>query len=290
MSIVKRRGEKGFSLLEMMVAIAVLAVAMTAIMSAQQASMSATVMIKRGQTAAMLVRGIVYAIEEEYRIEGFPENSLEDRDCEVPDDFEKIYECRYSLERFDLEPEQMQSLVDQSFGGLMGEGGLENIQSGDRSGLSNTMEGLVTGQTQMGGMDLSGLSFLMPFMGPEGEALMSLCNINIRAMMNSFMGVQSFLPMVLQEVSNKTRKLTVTLTWSEGPYGERDFPITTYITSLPEEQLQQLKEMEDAKEVLEGAGVLPGADSGAPGAGATGGLRGGTPSTGGSGSRGGGGR
>ncbi len=290
MSIVKRRGEKGFSLLEMMVAIAVLAVAMTAIMSAQQASMSATVMIKRGQTAAMLVRGIVYAIEEEYRNEGSPENSLEDRDCEVPDDFEKIYECRYSLERFDLEPEQMQSLVDQSFGGLMGEGGLENIQSGDRSGLSNTMEGLVTGQTQMGGMDLSGLSFLMPFMGPEGEALMSLCNINIRAMMNSFMGVQSFLPMVLQEVSNKTRKLTVTLTWSEGPYGERDFPITTYITSLPEEQLQQLKEMEDAKEVLEGAGVLPGADSGAPGAGATGGLRGGTPSTGGSGSRGGGGR
>ncbi len=284
----QRGGEAGFSLLEMMVAIAVLAVAMTAIMSAQQASMNATVMIKRGQTAAMLVRGIVYAIEEEYRVEGFPENSLEDRDCEVPDDFDKIYECRYSLERFDLEPEQMQALVDQSFGGLMGEGGLGNIQSGDRSGLSNTMEGLVTGQTEMGGMNLSGLAFLLPFLGPEGEALMSLCNINIGAMMMSFMGVQSFLPMVLQEVSNRTRKLTVVLTWSEGPYGERDFPITTYITALPEEQLQQLKEMEDAKEVLEGAGVLPGAEGGASSIGGTGGLRGGSPSTG--GSRGGGGR
>jgi general secretion pathway protein I len=280
--------EAGFSLLEMMVAIAVLAVAMTAIMSAQQASMNATIMIKRVQTAAMLVRGIVYAIEEEYRIEGFPENSLEDRDCEVPDDFDKIYECRYSLERFDLEPEQMQALVDQSFGGLMGEGGLGNIQSGDRSGLSSTMEGLVTGQSEVGGMDMSGLAFLLPFLGPEGEAMMSLCNINIGAMMMSFMGVQSFLPMVLQEVSNRTRKLTVTLTWSEGPYGERDFPITTYITSLPEEQLQQLKEMEDAKEVLEGAGVIPGAEGGATGLGGMGGLRGGTPSTG--GSRSGGGR
>jgi general secretion pathway protein I len=279
----KKRGEAGFSLLEMMVAIAVLAVAMTAIMSAQQASMSATVMIKRGQTAAMLVRGIVYALEEEYRVEGFPENSLEDRDCEVPDDFDKIYECRYSLERFDLEPEQMQSLVDQSFGGLMGEGGLGSVESGDRSGLSNTMEGLVTGQTQMGGMDLSGLAFLMPFMGPEGEALMSLCNINIGAMMASFMGVQSFLPMVLQEVSNRTRKLTVTLTWSEGPYGQRDFPITTYITSLPEEQLKQLKEMEDAKEVLEGAGVLPGDDAGgAAGSGPSGGFPSGRGSSGGS--------
>lgn len=283
-----QRGEAGFSLLEMMVAIAVLAVAMTAIMSAQQASMNATIMIKRGQTAAMLVRGLVYDIEEEYRVEGFPENSIEDRDCEVPDDFDKIYECRYSLERFDLEPEQMQALVDQSFGGLMGDGGLGNVQSGDRSGLSNTMEGLVTGQSNMGGMDLSGLAFLLPFLGPEGEALMSLCNINIGAMMMSFMGVQSFLPMVLQEVSNRTRKLTVVLTWSEGPYGERDFSITTYITSLPEEQLQQLKELEDAKEVLEGAGVLPSSEDGASGIGGTGGLRGGTPSK--SGSRGGGGR
>jgi hypothetical protein len=137
-------------------------------------------------------------------------------------------------------------------------------------------------------MDMSGLAFLLPFLGPEGEAMMSLCNINIGAMMMSFMGVQSFLPMVLQEVSNRTRKLTVTLTWSEGPYGERDFPITTYITSLPEEQLQQLKEMEDAKEVLEGAGVIPGAEGGATGLGGMGGLRGGTPSTG--GSRSGGGR
>lgn len=287
MKVGSKRGEAGFSLLEMMVAIAVLAVAMTAIMSAQQASMNATVMIKRGQTAALLVRGIVYAIEEEYRAEGFPENSLEDRDCEVPDDFDKIYECRYSLERFDLEPEQMQALVDQSFGGLMGEGGLGNVQSGDRSGLSNTMEGLVTGQSEMGGMNLSGLAFLLPFLGPEGEALMSLCNINLGAMMMSFMGVQSFLPMVLQEVSNRTRKLSVVLTWSEGPYGERDFAITTYITSLPEEQLQQLKDMEDAQEVLEGAGIIPGAEGSEGGSGPATGGRGGSSS---GGSRGGGGR
>jgi prepilin-type N-terminal cleavage/methylation domain-containing protein len=254
------KGQAGFSLLEMMVAIAVLAVAMTAIMSAQQASMNATVMIKRGQTAALLMRSIIFDIEEEYRVEGFPENSLEDRDCEVPDDFDKIYECSYSLERFDLEPEQIQALVDQSFGGLMGEGGLGTLQSGSRDGLSTTMEGLVGGQTEMGGMDLTGLAFLMPFLGPEGEALMSLCNINLGAMLMSFMGVQSFMPQVLQEVSNRTRKLSVTLSWSEGPFGQRDFTITTYITSLPEEQLQQLKEVEDAQEVLEGAGVLPGAD------------------------------
>ena len=259
----------GFSLLEMMVAVAVLAVAMTAILSAQQASMSSTIMVKRGQTAALLMRAIIYDIEQEYKLEGFPENTLEDRDCEVPDDFEDFFECSYSLERFDLEPEQIQTLVDQSFGGLMGAGGLGALQGGESGDFSPLMDGLVSGGGQMPGMDMSGLAFLLPFLGPEGDALMSLCNINLSAMIMSFMGVQTFLPQVLQEVSNRTRKLAVTLSWNEGPFGNRDFTITTYITSLPEEQLQQLKDLEDAKEVMDsvtgdGAG---GSGSRAPGGG-----------------------
>jgi len=252
----------GFSLLEMMVAIAVLAVAMTAIMSAQQASMGGAIMIKRGQAAAMLMRAIIFDLEQEYKEEGFPENSITERDCEVPDEFEDDFECSYDLTRLDLEPEQIQALVDQSFGGLMGEGGLGALQSGDRSSMSTTMEGLVSGNSQFGGMDLGGLAFLLPFLGPEGDALMALCNINIGALIMGFMGVQSFVPKVLEEVSNRTRQLTVTLTWNEGPFGSRDFKITTYITSLPEEQLQQLKEMEDARDVLEEAGIeLPGSES-----------------------------
>jgi len=243
----------------MMVAIAVLAVAMTAIMSAQQASMSTTVMIKRGQAGAMLMRAIIHDLEQEYKEEGFPENSLSDRDCEVPDEFDDLFECRYDLLRLDLEPEQIQALVDQSFGGLLGQGGLGALQSGDRSQFSSTMEGLVGGSTDIGGMNMSGLAFLLPFLGPEGEALMSLCNINLGGMLMSFMGVQTFMPKVLEEVSNRTRKLQVTLTWNEGPFGERDFSVITYITSLPEEQLQELRELEDAKEVLEGQGIeMPG--------------------------------
>jgi len=253
-----RHAEAGFSLLEMMVAIAVLAVAMTAIMSAQQAGMGAAIMIKRGEAAALIVRGIVYDIEEEYKEDGFPENSIEDRDCEVPDDFDDLFECSYDLERMDLEPDQIQALVDQSFGGLLGEGGLSSLASGDTENLSTNLQGLV-GSAQGGsaGPDLSGLAFLLPFLGPEGEALMSLCNVNLNMLLMGFMGIQSFVPMVLQEVSNRTRQLTVRLTWNEGPFGTREFAVTTFITSLPEEQLQELKEMEDAKEVLEGGGIIP---------------------------------
>jgi prepilin-type N-terminal cleavage/methylation domain-containing protein len=275
----KGQTEAGFSLLEMMVAVAVLAVAMTAILSAQQASMSATIMVKRGQTAALLMRAIIYDIEQEYKLEGFPENTLEDRDCEVPDDFEDYFECSYSLERFELEPEQIQTLVDQSFGGLMGPGGLGALQGGDNGDYSPLMDGLVSGGGQMPGMDMSGLAFLLPFLGPEGDALMSLCNINMSAMIMSFMGVQTFLPQVLQEVSNRTRKLAVTLSWNEGPFGNRDFKVTTYITSLPEEQLQQLKDIEDAKEVMDT--VTGGGDSRVPGGGGIAPPRGGGRSTGG---------
>jgi len=251
--LLDKRGQEGFSLLEMMVAIAILAVSMVSLMSAQQASMSTTIMIKRGQAAAMLMRAIINDIEQEYELDGFPENSITDRDCEVPDEFDDLFECSYDLKRFDLEPEQIQALVDQSFGGLMGDGGLGSLQTGDRGGMTNTMEGLVSGNTEMGGMDLSGLAFLLPFLGPEGEALMSLCNINLSALLMGFMGIQTFVPKVLEEVSNRTRQLQVTLSWNEGPWGERDFTITTFITALPEEELQMLRDAEDAKEVLDSA-------------------------------------
>jgi len=252
----------GFTLLEMMVAMAVLAVALLAITSAQQSSINNAFRVQRGQAAALLMRGIVMDIEEEYRLDGFPENSITGRDCEVPDEFEDMFECSYDLERMDLDATQIQQIVDQSFGGLLGEGGLGNMQGGDRGAMSSTMENLISGASApeggmpaAGGMDLSGLAFLMPFLGPEGDALMSLCNVNLSMLVMGFMGVQAFVPQVLQEVSNRTRKLTVTLAWAEGPFGERDFKIATFVASLPEEQIEELKKVEDAQELIEG--VVP---------------------------------
>lgn len=273
--------QAGFSLLEMMVAIAVLAVALLAITSAQQSSINNAFRVQRGQAAALLMRAVVLDVEEEYRIDGFPENSITGRECEVPDDFDDMFECEYDLERFDLEPSEIQALVDQSFGGLMGDGGLQSMQGGDRSNMSSTLSGLIDGQgSSDSGMDLTGLAFLLPFLGPEGDALMSLCNVNLSMLLMGFMGVQAFVPQVLQEVSNRTRKLTARITWNEGPFGTREFVVTTFITALPEEQLKQLKEMEDARDLMEESGVqLPGTEApvgGPRGAGPRGGAAGGT--------------
>jgi len=252
-----RRAEGGFSLLEVLVAMAVLAVGLLAVTTAQQSSIHNAMRVYRGQVAALLMRGIVMDIEEEYRVEGFPENTVT-HDCDLPSYLGKTYECEYELQRMDLDMAQMTELVDASFGGLLGEGGLGALQGG--GDLNNMMTGLVNGETQIPGMDMAGLAFMLPMLGPEGQAIMDLCNVRIEGLVMGLMGMQTFVPQVLNEVGNRTRKLVVRISWNDGPVGSRVFEVTTFLSMLPEEQLKDLKDLEDAKDVMDQLpeGTLPG--------------------------------
>jgi len=260
-----RRAEGGFTLLEVLVAMAVLAVGLLAVTTAQQSSIHNAMRVYRGQVAALLVRGIVMDIEEEYRIDGFPENTVA-HDCDLPSYLDKTFDCEYELERMDLDMAQMTDLVDASFGGLLGEGGLGELQAG--GDFNSTLEGLVGGQTQMGGMDMTGLAFLLPMLGAEGQAIMDLCNVRLEGLIMGLMGMQTIVPQILGEVGNRTRKLVVRLSWEDGPVGSRTFEVTTFLTMLPEEQLKDLKDLEDAKDVMDRLpeGTLPGLGGGKPAA------------------------
>jgi len=243
---------------------AILAVGLLAVTTAQQSSIHNAMRVYRGQVAALLVRGIVMDIEEEYRIDGFPENTVT-HDCDLPSYLDKTFDCEYELERMDLDMAQITDIVDASFGGLLGEGGLGALQSG--GDLNSTMEGLAGGQTQLSGMNMSGLAFLLPVLGPEGQAIMDLCNVRLEGLIMGFMGMQTIVPQILNEVGNRTRKLVVRLSWDDGPVGSRVFEVTTFLSMLPEEQLKDLKDMEDAKEVLEQhlpEGAAPGLGGGRP--------------------------
>lgn len=252
-----RKAEGGFSLLEVMVAMAVLAVGLLAVTTAQQSSIHNAMRVYRGQVAALLVPGIVMDIEEEYRVDGFPENTVT-HDCDLPSYLDKTFDCEYELERMDLDMAQMTDLVDASFGGLLGEGGLGELQAG--GDLNSTMEGLVGGQTQMPGMDMAGLAFLLPVLGPEGQAIMDLCGVRLEGLIMGFMGMQTLVPQILNEVGNRTRKLVVRVSWDDGPVGSRTFEVTTFLSMLPEEQLKDLKDAEDAMDVMDqlAPGTLPG--------------------------------
>jgi hypothetical protein len=64
--------------------------------------------------------------------------------------------------------------------------------------------------------------------------------------------------MIIDYVSGHVRKLTVTLSWNEGFGEKRDLKVVTFITSLPESEVELQKAKDGVQEELEG--IIPGLD------------------------------
>ena len=239
----------GFSLVETMVAMALLAIGLLAATSAQQSAVNNAYRVRRGQTAALLVRGIVLDIEQEYEVEGFPTNeSLEGKTCELPDGFDD-FDCHYDMEMMDLEPDQMQMLVGESMGEFCGE--LQAMLTGDFSSISSNIDDLASGDGQRAGFNFGGIAALLaPFATQEGMALLGLCKIDFGQILMGCMGAQALLPKILEEVKLRTRRLMVNLTWKEGPFGEQGYSVTTYISSLPEEMLEEQRAEQEVMDFM----------------------------------------
>jgi len=80
---------------------------------------------------------------------------------------------------------------------------------------------------------------------------MAMCGININALVMGLGGMMSFLPMVVQKVGERVRKLTVHLRWRVGPKEGKELVIETFIVSLPEEEVQRMKEAQQAQEAAQ---------------------------------------
>ena len=105
----------------------------------------------------------------------------------------------------------------------------------------------------LGMFDFTQLVALMPMFDPEfGQQIWELCGINVQAMLSNLMGMFSFLPMVVQKMADTTRQLNVRLTWKYGPREKRTLEISTFISGLPEEQVQMELQKQDAMETIDG--------------------------------------
>ncbi len=245
---------KGFTLLEVMVALAILAIAMAAITFANNASMLRLASTNRMVEASFLLQSIVEDIQSYYERKGFPSNSIEDRPCEVPPDFEDVFDCHYDLEAIELTPDAVTALAQAGAQSLMeavqggGEGLLGQLQQqgGGDNGGSIDLQDL---GNQLKNANLSKLALLAPLFGPQGPQIMQLCGINLGMLAMGIGGMVQFLPMVIQKVSERVRKLTVHLTWKEGPKEGKELTIETFIVSLPEEEVQRLKEMQEMNQM-----------------------------------------
>jgi len=231
---------QGFTLLEVMIALLILAIALSAISYSNSTALTQVARITRMTTAAYLMEGVVNDIHAYYVRHGFPSNTLEGRRCELPRDFEGTFECTYDLEALDIDPATLQQVLqgalEQFLGSAHGGGTGTSAQQFDPSKVP---------------ADVEKIAALAPLFGPDGEALISLCNVNLGGIIMGATALVQYIPMIVQEVARQTRKLRVRLSWNDGPKGQRDLVVETFVVSLPEEEMKAIREAGRQEEVLE---------------------------------------
>lgn len=242
-----RHGRRGFSLLEVLIALAVLAVVFAAVSGVVTSAGYLMVKAPRFSQAAFMIKGVVLDLEEEYRQDGFPENDLSGRRCELPDHIADGWSCTYDLEKLDIEQQELSEMANQILEQLRG-------QVGDQGSLLQTFAVLQW-------LFIKGDVPISPLCPATPTQFLTMCNIKLAAIEQNIMGMVYFFPTIIKQAADQTRKLRVTIT-----HKTESVPVLvaeTFIISVPEE-LKGLQEEGAVADPTEGATGLPGS-AGKPG-------------------------
>lgn len=204
----KRRRSRGFSLLEVMVSVAILGLALTVILSAQGGLSAGNRTAENQSLAAGLVRCRMTELEERLVKLGYPlmDEFVEDEPC-CMERTDPRFTCGHKIEKIEL---------PQPNAGGAGEGGL-NLASA-ASGAAGANNPIGAGLNLDAGLQGMGNN-LMTQMGAAGGAggildmVMSLVYPSIKPMM---------------EMS--IRRMTVTVRWREG-INAREIPIVQFVSN-----------------------------------------------------------
>jgi prepilin-type N-terminal cleavage/methylation domain-containing protein len=246
----RRRRDGGFTLLEVMIALLILAMGLTAISYANSVAVSQVARVTRMTTASFLLEGVVNDIHANYVRKGFPSNSLEGRECELPPDFQKDFRCRYDLKVMNLQPDQVSSVIQMGVEAFTtgASAAQESLGGGTGSGSGPTAEKKTPQPGAPAAPDLTQLALLAPLFGPEGQEFISLCNVNLAQLMIGITSISTYMPQIIDQISKRTRQLTVRMSWPDGPRNQRELVVQTFVVSLPEEEVQAMKQQEQARE------------------------------------------
>ena len=187
---------RGFTLLEVMIAVAILGLSLTAIFSSEVGAANVAARARRQNVAATLARCKMGEIEQVVGIEGLP--ALEKKDTDNCCEHAPVegFECDWLIERIIL-PE------------LGSEGGEdEDMSSQDRSNRRLT-EAYDEVNSQGG--------------TPQEVVAGQAGNLAVLALQIGFPILKPFL-------EEQVRRATVTVRWKEGP-NERGFDVTQYLVS-----------------------------------------------------------
>ena len=277
------RRQKGFTLLEVLVAMALLAFALTIITGSASSSATYSKRVYRSTVAALLLRGTILDIEEKYRKDGFPTNDQTNKDCELPKMYAKQFKCQYDLIGLNLDDGSIadmstnaQTLLAKAQETLAQSGAMDKLSGAGADGgakpkpsdLGNAAQTAQTAGLDLGsiakGADLMQLLQVILLSGDQGLNLLQLCDINI-SMLQMSMGLMigELLPRVLKRASDRTRKIVVHLSWKDEERNKRTLEMETFTTAVSQEEAEAIRQMK-AQEKIEGA-LDPTGGAGAPG-------------------------
>ncbi len=197
---------RGFTLLEVMIALAILAMSFTALLGTQSQALIITSYIRDVSVAGLLARGKLVELEHHYKTEGFGTFD-EEEDGDFGDEGYPKFRWSVKLEKIEAD-----------------EGVLEEITSQlpqDPEAIKEQM----TASGPFAGADLGGLNF-NPSMVFQG------------------------LPMFLEQLGEKVRRVTFEVQWPEGRKGKRSMSVNTFFVLFEEIQ----KKADDAETVKDALG------------------------------------
>ena len=221
--------QHGFNLLEVMIALAILAFLMAGVTNTQGAALMHGSRVANLSVATQLIDGIILDLEEEYRLDGFPDNSLENRDCELPRGFDN-FRCEYDLVGLDVGSDNISSMGGDAMENVSGSPLMSALCSGGPSGADV--------QTDLGRVMADLGDQHQGMMGPlnvlADPMYMEACGVNMAQMCANIPMMASFIPAIIEEAAKATRKLVIRLSWDERGRAEKTLVIESFITSVPE--------------------------------------------------------
>ncbi|MCU0692555.1 MAG: type II secretion system GspH family protein [Polyangiaceae bacterium] len=218
-------GKRGFTLLEIMVAVAILGLALTVILSAQAGLYAAGTHVHRETIAIGLTRCKMAEIEEGLFRTGYSElDAIEDGPCcedQTPDGFS----CKWKIERVELPQPPTFGEMDAAGGAGLNLGGASS--AGSLPGGAGAIGALLNAGSNDAGALLSAVG--------DGGGFGALSSMLGGATAG---GVSGLAPMVMGIVypslkpmlESSIRKITVQVLWKEGIH-ERDLSIVQYVTN-----------------------------------------------------------
>lgn len=209
-----RISQAGFTLLEVMVAVAILAVAMVAIFSSEAGAIRLGARARHMTTATLLARCKMGELEEHVIRDGVPAISEDGEDGCCEDHEVEGFSCSWRLERVEL-PESVN--IEDEEGGPSLPGATGAAGAAGAAGAVGAA-GSVAAKLGVGGGAASPSSVQDALAGGGGaDALTSLA-------------LEFTYPLLRPVIENQVRRATVTVSWGEGQ-AERSFDVVQFLVA-----------------------------------------------------------